>query len=165
MWKEFKEFAIKGNMLDLAIGVIIGGAFQSIVKSLVNDIIMPIFSAFTGNINFSNLVLEINNSKITYGAFITAIVDFLIIAFSLFLVIRYLNKLNKRLEEAKKQELEKLSKIKFFRSKIEKKTEEDNIVEPSTKLCHYCYTEINYKATKCPNCTSSLIEVENEADN
>ena len=165
MWKEFKEFAIKGNMLDLAIGVIIGGAFQSIVKSLVNDIIMPIFSAFTGNINFSNLVLEINNSKITYGAFITAIVDFLIIAFSLFLVIKYLNKLNKKIEETKKQELKKLSKINFFRGKIGKETKSDDISEPATKLCNYCYTEINYKAIKCPHCTSTLIDTENEADN
>lgn len=163
MWKEFKEFAIKGNIIDLAIGVIIGGAFQSIVKSLVNDMIMPIISIFTGNMDFSNLVLQVRNSKIAYGSFLTAIINFLIIAFSLFLLVRYINKLNKKIEEAKKQELEKLNKTKLFKRKSRKVTKkEEEPTEPLTKICPYCYSEINYKASRCPHCTSSFIS--DEAD-
>ena len=95
MLKEFKEFAMKGNIMDLAIGVVIGGAFQSIVNSLVSDIIMPIVSLFTGKVDFSNLKITIENTSINYGNFITAIVNFLIIAFSIFLAVKYLNKLSK----------------------------------------------------------------------
>ena len=87
MLKEFKEFALKGNIMDMAIGVIIGGAFQKIVTSLVNDIIMPSIAVFTGKVDFSDLVLTIGNSSVKYGAFITTIVDFLIIAFSIFIAI------------------------------------------------------------------------------
>ena len=96
MLKEFKEFAIKGNVVDLAVGVVIGGAFQKIVTSLVEDIIMPAISIFTGKIDFSDMVLTVGNSSIKYGNFITAIVNFLIIAFSIFLIVRYINKLNKK---------------------------------------------------------------------
>lgn len=95
MLKEFKEFAMKGNIMDLAIGVVIGGAFQSIVNSLVSDIIMPIVSLFTGKVDFSNLKITIENTSINYGNFITAIVNFLIIAFSIFIAVKYLNKLSK----------------------------------------------------------------------
>ena len=95
MLKEFKEFAMKGNIMDLAIGVVIGGAFQKIVNSLVNDIIMPGISIITGKVDFSDMVLTVGSASIKYGNFITSIVDFLIIAFSIFLVIRYINKLNK----------------------------------------------------------------------
>ena len=96
MWKEFKEFALKGNIMDLAVGVIIGGAFQSIVKSLVDDIIMPTIAIFTGKVDYSELTITIGQSSIRYGAFITAVINFLIIAISIFLLVRYINKLNKK---------------------------------------------------------------------
>lgn len=100
MWKEFKSFAIKGNVLDLAIGVIIGGAFGKIVTSLVNDIIMPVFGLILGGIDFSQLELLVGDAGIKYGAFIQSIIDFLIIAFSIFLFIRALNRFKKK-EEVK----------------------------------------------------------------
>lgn len=106
MLKEFKEFATKGNIMDMAIGVIIGGAFQKIVTSLVNDIIMPAIAIFTGKVDFSELVLTIGSSSIKYGSFITTIVDFLIIAFSIFIAIRTFNKLNNKTKE----NLEKITK-------------------------------------------------------
>lgn len=150
MLKEFKEFALKGNIMDMAIGVIIGGAFQKIVTSLVNDIIMPAISIFTGKVDFSDLVITVGNSSIKYGAFITTIVDFLIIAFSIFIAIRTINKLNDRA----KQDLDKMSKkSKFFKNK---KKKEEPIPEPTTKVCPYCLSEINVKATRCPHCTSEL---------
>lgn len=150
MWKEFKEFALKGNIMDMAIGVIIGGAFQKIVTSLVNDIIMPAISIFTGKVDFSDLVITVGNSSIKYGAFITTIVDFLIIAFSIFIAIRTINKLNDRA----KQDLDKMSKkSKFLKNK---KKKEEPIPEPTTKVCPYCLSEINVKATRCPHCTSEL---------
>ena len=99
MLKEFKEFALKGNIIDMAIGVIIGGAFQKIVSSLVNDIIMPTLAIFTGKVDFSDLVFTVGNSSIKYGSFITTIVDFLIIAFSIFIAIRTINKLNDKAKE------------------------------------------------------------------
>ncbi len=150
MLKEFKEFALKGNIMDMAIGVIIGGAFQKIVTSLVNDIIMPAISIFTGKVDFSDLVVTVGNSSIKYGSFITTIVDFLIIAFSIFIAIRTINKLNNRA----KQDLDKMSKkSKFFKGK---KKKEEPIPEPTTKVCPYCLSEINIKATRCPHCTSEL---------
>ena len=150
MLKEFKEFALKGNIMDMAIGVIIGGAFQKIVTSLVNDIIMPAISIFTGKVDFSDLVVTVGNSSIKYGSFITTIVDFLIIAFSIFIAIRTINKLNDRA----KQDLDKMSKkSKFFKSK---KKKDEPIVEPTTKVCPYCLSEINIKAIRCPHCTSEL---------
>lgn len=150
MLKEFKEFALKGNIMDMAIGVIIGGAFQKIVTSLVNDIIMPAISIFTGKVDFSDLVVIVGNSSIKYGSFITTIVDFLIIAFSIFIAIRTINKLNDRA----KQDLDKMSKkSKFFKGK---KKKEEPIPEPTTKVCPYCLSEINIKATRCPHCTSEL---------
>ena len=108
MLKEFKEFALKGNVMDMAIGVIIGGAFQKIVTSLVNDIIMPAIAIFTGKVDFTDLVLTVGNSSIKYGSFITTIVDFLIIAFSIFIAIKSINKLNNRTKE----NLEKITKNK-----------------------------------------------------
>ena len=165
MFKEFKEFAIKGNALELAVGVIIGGAFQSIVKSLVDDIIMPLISVFIGNVDFSEWVLTIGNNTIPYGSFISAIVNFLLIAFSLFLVVKYINKFNSKLEEAKLQEAKKIEKLKkkskFFKWFRKKEVEEKTVIpEPTTKLCPYCFTEINIQATRCPHCTSSLNEDE-----
>ena len=156
MLKEFKKFATKGNIMDLAVGVVIGGAFQSIVNSLVNDIIMPAVSMLTGKVDFSNMVFTVNDVSIKYGNFITAIVNFLIIAFSIFLAITYINKLNKKMEDIKHGQLDKItSKLLKKNKKKEEKTEETP-AEPLVKTCPYCYSEINYKATKCPHCTSDV---------
>lgn len=154
MLKEFKEFALKGNIIDMAVGVVIGGAFQSIVNSLVNDIIMPAISIITGNVDFNNMVLTVGNASIKYGSFITTIVDFLIIAFSIFFAVKYINKLNKLKELGElAAKLDKNGKIIKHKSKI---LEEQK--EPETKVCPYCLTEIKYHATRCPHCTSSLVE-------
>lgn len=155
MLKEFKEFAMKGNIMDMAIGVIIGGAFQKIVTSLVNDIIMPTIAVFTGKVDFSGLTFTIGNSSIKYGSFITTVVDFLIIAFSIFIAIRCINKLNDKTKE-NMEKLEKNNKI----LKHKKKKEEPQ-PEPTTKICPYCFSEVNIKATRCSHCTSSLVEEEN----
>lgn len=156
MWKEFKEFALKGSIIDLAVGVIIGGAFQSIIKSLVDDIIMPVVAIFTGDVDFTALSLTVGESSIKYGSFITAVINFLIIAMSIFLMIRYINKINRKLEEMKEAEVKKLDK----KGKLRRKTdvESETIQEPTTKICPYCYTEIHIKATKCPHCISELEE-------
>lgn len=152
MLKEFKEFAMKGNIMDMAIGVIIGGAFQKIVTSLVNDIIMPAIAIFTGKVDFSDLIITIGNSSIKYGNFITTIVDFLIIAFSIFIAIRSINKLN----DKTKENMEKMTKKnKFLKGK---KKKEEPKPEPTTKVCPYCFSEVNIKATKCLHCTSDLVE-------
>ncbi|MBR1803000.1 MAG: large conductance mechanosensitive channel protein MscL [Clostridia bacterium] len=145
MLKEFKEFALKGNVIDMAVGVIIGGAFQKIVSSLVNDIIMPLITSVTGKVSFDDLVLTIGNTEVKYGSFITTIIDFLIIAFSIFIAIRTFTKLNDRAKE----DMQKL---------VKKQKEEEKAEEPTTKLCPYCLSEISIKATRCPHCTSELAE-------
>ncbi|MFC4181986.1 large conductance mechanosensitive channel protein MscL [Saccharococcus thermophilus] len=99
MWKEFKEFAMRGNVVDLAVGVIIGGAFGKIVSSLVNDIIMPLIGLLLGGIDFSGLSLKFGDAVVKYGMFIQKVVDFLIIAFSLFLFVKALNKLYHRIKK------------------------------------------------------------------
>lgn len=108
MLKEFKEFALKGNVMDLAVGVIIGGAFGKIVTSLVNDILMPLLSILTGGINFSDLKIvlkagdkskEIAEVAFKYGAFIQNVIDFLIIAFCIFMIVKAMNKLTRKKEE------------------------------------------------------------------
>ena len=161
MLKEFKEFALKGNIIDMAIGVIIGGAFQKIVSSLVNDIIMPALAIFTGKVDFSDLVITVGNSSIKYGSFITTIVDFLIIVFSIFIAIRTINKLN----DKAKENLDKVShKNKIFKKKLT----QDTTQEPTTKICPFCFSEINIKATRCPHCTSDLTtedSLESEKEN
>jgi len=96
MWKEFKEFAVKGNVVDLAIGVIIGGAFGKIVTSLVDDIIMPLMGLLLGGIDFTRLELKAGTAVVKYGAFIQNVVDFLIIAFSIFLLVRSINRIKKK---------------------------------------------------------------------
>ena len=155
MLKEFKAFATKGNIMDLAVGVVIGGAFQSIINSLVNDIIMPAISVLTGNVDFSDMVWTVGNASIKYGNFITTIVDFLIIAFSIFLVVKYLNKLNKLKELGDlAAKLDKNGKI--IKRKKEEVPEEPK--EPETKTCPYCLTEVKYHAKRCPHCTSELEE-------
>ena len=165
MLKEFKEFATRGNIFDMAIGIIIGGAFQKIVTSLVNDIVMPTISIITGKVDFSTLEFTIGDISIKYGTFITSIIDFLIIAFSIFIAIRSANKINKKLADTAKGNFEKISKKNkekleelSKKSKLFKKKEkeEEPAPEPTTKTCPFCYTEINFKATRCPNCTSDL---------
>lgn len=135
--KEFKEFALKGNVVDLAIGVLIGGAFQSVVTSFTNNIISPILGLF-GGVNFSEYSLRVGQLNLSYGAFITDIINFIIMAFVIFLIVKFINKL----------------------SNIGHKKEEV-IEEITTKVCPHCYSEINIKADRCPHCTSKL-EVKEE---
>jgi large conductance mechanosensitive channel len=148
MFKEFKEFAMKGNVVDMAVGIVIGAAFGSIIKSLVADVIMPPIGLLLGNVDFSNLFLVIKQAPvegvfatlaeaqkagavtINYGMFINTIISFLIVAFAIFLVIKNLNAL-KREEEAPPE-------------------------EPTTKECPHCISEIPIKATRCGFCTSEL---------
>lgn len=158
--KEFKEFAMKGNAMDLAVGVVIGGAFQKIVNSLVNDIIMPFTAIFTGNIDYSEWKIVIGEgvAEIGIGSFVNALINFFVIAFSIFLAIKYINKINKKLE---KLNIDAMSKI---RKKSKKKEEKVEKVEPSTKICPYCLSEIPYKAVRCSHCTSELIEIKKEQE-
>lgn len=146
MLKEFKDFAIKGNMLDMAVGVIIGGAFGGLVTALVNSIVMPLLSVFTGKLDFSELFIAMDGVKyeslaaaqeagasvVAYGAFITQIINFLIMAFVVFLFVRTINKIRngKKVEEAP--------------------------AAPTTKICPRCQSEIAIGATRCPHCTSEL---------
>ena len=148
MLKEFKEFAMRGNVVDMAVGIIIGAAFGTIVKSLVADILMPPIGILLGNVDFSNLFFIIKEGTtsgpfntlaeakesgavvISWGVFVNTIISFLIVAFAVFIVIRNLNKL--------------------------KKQEEKPPSEPTTKECGYCFSTIPIKAVKCPNCTSTL---------
>jgi large conductance mechanosensitive channel len=132
MLKEFKEFVMRGNVLDLAVAVIIGGAFKAIVSSLVNDILMPLIGLAMGGVNFAELSFTVGEAVVTWGAFVQAIVDFLVIAFVIFMIIRAANK-------------------------TKKKEEEPAPAEPTTKDCPYCFTTIAIKATRCPNCTSELV--------
>lgn len=128
--------------MDLAVAVIIGAAFQAIINSLVNDVISPFIGLFA-NIDFKDWVFDINGVKIQYGSFLTALINFIIMAFVIFLLIKGINKvmsLGKRL----------------------KKEEEELPSEPETKTCPYCLTEINIKATRCPHCTSQLSQSEEE---
>jgi large conductance mechanosensitive channel len=148
MFKEFKEFAMRGNVVDMAVGIIIGAAFGSIVKSLVDDVIMPPIGLLLGNVDFSNLFLVIKQGSvagtfatvaeaqkagaitINYGIFINTVISFLIVAFAVFLLIKGINSL-KRKEEAPPQ-------------------------EPTTKECPRCFSVIPIKASRCGFCTSEL---------
>jgi large conductance mechanosensitive channel len=127
MWKEFKNFVMRGNAVDLAIGIIIGVAFSAIVNSLVNDIIMPPIGLALGKVDFVNLftVLKQGSTPLNYGFFVNTLISFLLIATVLFFIVKAMNTFKKR-EAA------------------------------STKICPFCFTTINIKATKCPNCTSGL---------
>lgn len=154
MLKEFKKFATRGNIMDLAVGVVIGGAFQSIINSLVSDIIMPTVSIFTGKVDFSDMMFTVGGASIKYGNFITAIVNFLIIAFSIFLVITYLNKFNKKMEAISFGQVEKITK------KFGKQAPKEETPEPTVKVCPFCFSEIPYKATRCAHCTSELEKIE-----
>ena len=135
MFKEFKEFASRGNVMDLAIGIIIGGAFQKIVTSLVGDIISPLLGLFS-NANFENHIFRIGETEIRYGAFITTVIDFLIMAFVIFLMIKVINRI----------------------TGLTKKPEVVEEAEPTTKQCPYCYSEIDIRATKCSHCASEIKE-------
>ena len=148
MLKEFKEFAMKGNVIDMAVGIIIGAAFGTIVNSLVQDVIMPPIGLLLGNVDFTNIFAVLKEGKvagpyasiaaaksagavtINFGVFINTIISFILIAFAVFLLVRTINKL-RREEEAPPP-------------------------IPITKECTYCLTNIPIKATRCPNCTSEL---------
>ncbi|NRR02235.1 large conductance mechanosensitive channel protein MscL [Brevibacillus sp. RS1.1] len=144
MLKEFKEFALKGNVMDLAVGVVIGGAFGKIVTSLVNDIITPLIGLLLGKVDFSGLFINLSGvpyktmaeakaahaATLNYGLFLNSVIDFVIIAFSIFIVIKQLNRFKR------KQEVEQ--------------------APVTTKECPHCISAIPIKATRCPNCTSML---------
>lgn len=140
--KEFREFALKGNVMNLAVGVIIGSAFQGIVTSLTDNILSPIIGLFTRQ-NFDSLQWDIFGITLRYGAFITALINFIIMAFVVFLLVKGMNK------------------ILSFEDKRKKVVE----VEPTDKDCPYCMTKINIKATRCPHCTSQIEAIAfNESD-
>jgi large conductance mechanosensitive channel len=144
MLKEFKEFALRGNVVDLAIGIIIGGAFGKIVSSFVSDILMPPIGLLLGNVDFSSLFINLSGGRyeslaaaqeagaatINYGLFISTVIDFVIVAFAIFLLVRQVNRLQRK--------------------------EEEEPTEPTTKECPYCLSEIPIGATRCPHCTSEL---------
>ena len=151
-FKEFKEFAMKGNVIDMAVGLVIGGAFQSIIKSLVEDIIMPFTALFTGNVDYTDWIINVSTAQIRIGSFITALINFLIIALSIFLALKVVMGINRRIEMMNKEVEGKISQ-KFRKGKKNEKKEEE---EPETKVCPYCLSEVKFKATKCPHCTSEL---------
>lgn len=128
MLKEFKDFAMRGNVVDLAVGVIIGGAFGKIVASLVGDIIMPLIGLLIGGVDFNSLMIQVGSAQVKYGSFIQNVIDFIVIAFVIFLMIRAINRMQKPAPAA----------------------------APTTKECPHCFTTIPLKATRCPNCTSEL---------
>ncbi len=148
MLKEFKEFAMRGNVVDMAVGIIIGGAFGTIVKSLVSDVLMPPIGLLMGNVDFSNLFITLKEGStpgpynaladaqgagavtMNYGMFFNTVISFIIVAFAVFMLIRWLNKL--------------------------KKQEEEKPADPTTKDCSFCKTEIPIEASRCPNCTSQI---------
>ncbi len=147
MLKEFKDFIMRGNVIDLAVGIIMGVAFGQIVTSLVNDVIMPPIGLLLGNVDFSALFIDLSGEgyetlaaaqeagapTINYGLFINTVINFLIIALVIFLLIRQINRLTAKEEEAP--------------------------AEPTTKTCPYCATEIPIEASRCPHCTSELESV------
>ena len=132
--KEFKEFAFKGNVMNLAVGVIIGAAFQGIVTSLTDNILSPIIGLLAGK-NFDLLYIQFLGTEIKYGAFITSVINFFIMAIVVFILVKALNKLM---------------------TVGAKPKEEEEEAEPTTKKCPFCITEISIEASRCPNCTSEL---------
>ena len=135
--EEFKKFAVRGNVMDMAVGIVIGGAFGKIISSLVKDVILPPIGLLLGNVDFTQLVITLREKTaaadavtINYGVFLSTILDFIIIAFAIFMIIRQMNRL--------------------------KKEEEAAPAAPTTKECPYCFSVIPIKATRCPNCTSEL---------
>lgn len=138
--EEFKKFITRGNVIDMAVGVIIGGSFTTIVTSLNNDIITPILGIF-GGVDFSNLKLVLGSGKnapvLAYGSFITAVINFLIVAFILFALIKLVNSINES---------------------IKAKIGEENKAEAKVKICPFCKEEINIEASRCLHCTSVIDE-------
>jgi large conductance mechanosensitive channel len=135
MLKEFKEFAMRGNVIDMAVGIIIGTAFGKIITSLVNDIIMPPIGMILGKVDFSNLAITLHEKTATssavtinYGVFINTVIDFTIVAFAMFIVIKQVNRFTKSQDK----------------------------IEPTTKDCPYCCSKIAINATRCPDCTSQI---------
>jgi len=142
MWKEFRDFAVKGNVVDLAVGIIIGAAFGKIVTSFVSDILMPPIGLLLGKVDFANLYINMSSKSyasqaaataagapiIRYGVFLNSVIDFLIVAFAVFLVVKQINRLKKR----------------------------EVTAEPSSKECPYCKSGIPISATRCPFCTSEF---------
>jgi len=153
MWKEFREFALRGNVVDLAVGIIIGVAFGAIVTSLVSDMIMPPIGLLLGDVDFRNLFVVLREGAtvgpyssldaakaagavtINYGVFIITIISFIIIAFAVFMIVRSVNRARRQMEAQK---------------------EAVTPAEPTTKECPYCLSVIPLKASRCPNCTSQL---------
>ncbi|MEC2073792.1 large conductance mechanosensitive channel protein MscL [Alkalihalophilus marmarensis] len=147
--QEFKEFAVRGNVIDMSVGVIIGTTFAKIVESFVEDVIMPPFSVLFGQVDFSNLYLNLSDRRfnsfaeaeaagipmLKYGMFLNHIVHFAIVAFILFLFVRQMNRI--------------------------RRPDEDPLIDMKTKLCSYCFKSIAYKARRCPHCTSNLIQRSN----
>jgi large conductance mechanosensitive channel len=143
--KEFKEFIMRSNVMDLAIGIIIGAAFGKIVSSFVSDILMPPIGLLLGNVDFTNLFISLSGQSyktlaeakaagaatINYGLFINAVIDFLIVAFVIFLIIRQINRMRRKREA--------------------------EAVPPATKECIYCMSAVSVKAVRCPHCTSELL--------
>lgn len=144
LFKEFREFAVKGNVVDLAVGIIIGAAFTTIVKSLIDDIIMPPIGYLLGDVDFADLFIvlgdgdfdslaaaqEAGAATINYGVFINAVINFLVVAFAVFMLVRTINRLKREEKEAP--------------------------ADPTEKNCPFCATTIPITATRCPNCTSEL---------
>jgi large conductance mechanosensitive channel len=144
MFREFREFAMRGNVVDLAVGIVIGAAFSKIVSSLVNDIIMPPIGLLLGRVDFSNLFINLSGQPfaslaeakaagaptINYGVFLNTVIDFLIVAFAIFLLVRFVNRLSRQLEAAP--------------------------AAPTRRECPYCLSSIALRATRCPQCTSIL---------
>ena len=144
MFREFREFAMRGNVVDLAVGIIIGAAFGKIITSLVNDIIMPPVGLLLGRVDFSNLFLNLSGQPhaslaeakaagaptINYGVFLNNVIDFVIVAFAIFLLVRFINRLSRQLEAAP--------------------------AAPTTRECPFCLSSIPLRATRCPQCTSTL---------
>ena len=143
---EFREFIMRGNVLDMAVGVIIGGAFQKIISSLVDDIIMPVISLLTGGIDFNNMFVSLDGSEyatleaakeagaatLNYGTFITVVINFILMALVIFFIVKFMNKLSEKLAKEKAE------------------------APATTKICPRCKSEINIEATRCPHCTSEL---------
>ena len=137
-FEEFKKFISRGNVMDMAVGVIIGGAFTAIVNSLVNDIFMPVLSLLTGGFDIAGMSVSFgvgdNAATLNYGAFLSAVINFLLIALVIFCIIKAMN---------------------TAKDKMQKKQEEE-APAPTTKKCPYCMSEIDIQATRCPHCTSEL---------
>lgn len=140
-FEEFKEFISKGSVMDMAVGIIIGGAFTAIVNSLVDDIISPLLGLF-GGMNFDTLVASFGGVTLTYGKFITAVINFILIALVLFCIIKAMNKAKETAEAAA--------------AKLKKDKVDAEEAEPTEKDCPYCLSKIPVKATRCPHCTSQL---------